>query len=557
MSDSHLIINNMKSYITKILILSLLIGFTACNKDALRQYDALQQKDAIESLPDPFLLSSIIKKSCLFYQDRGWGDTRLPGAVQYTMRNYQGKDNTYGSFNELGTDMYTAMDILKFIDSAIGLANERGSDTHAGIFTTFRVLLFSFMTDYYGDVYYSQALKGREGILYPIYDKQADIYAGLLQELDDASAMIANGTDLVNANYDIMFGGDKTQWIKFCNSLKLRLLMRESSKLTDAGSKISAVAALPLLSEVGDMNASISYVGTTTVNSWVGGSNNWANSGDFEKRRPCKSLVDIMADLNDPRINVWFAPIERPWTGDPAMDGVSFNTTDANGYTYTSTWEYIDRSKPVIAAQIHNILDSNKVYAGWIAGMNGDFKNGNGHYNTAAGGTYGNFKVSKYSKVFKENAHDLLKAQIMNKDELQFILAEATVKGYITGNPDTYYRTGIRYSMERWGLNETAITDYLAQPVIALPGDNAGNLAKIAEQKWIALWSVAVESYLDLRRTQLPDIFQNGNLSTYEFPLRFRYPGNESGQNRDAYDMGVATLSPAVDDQYSKMWLLQ
>ena len=73
--------------------------------------------------------------------------------------------------------------------------------------------------------------------------------------------------------------------------------------------------------------------------------------------------------------------------------------------------------------------------------------------------------------------------------------------------------------------------------LIELPADNAGKLAKIAEQKWIALFSVAVESYLDLRRTKMPDIFDNGNLSTYEFPVRFRYPGNESGQNRDAYDL--------------------
>lgn len=453
--------------------------------------------------------------------------------------------------------MYAAMDILKFIDSAIGLAKDRGSDVHVGIFTAFRVLMFSFMTDYYGDVYYSEALKGREGILYPVYDRQADIYTGLLQELDDASAMISTGTDIVNPTYDLMFGGEKTQWLKFCNSLKLRLLMRESAKLTDAAAKISAVAALPLLSEESDMNASIAYVGTTTGNSWIGGSNNWANSGDFEKRRPCKTLVDIMADLNDPRINVWFAPIEEPWTSNILQNGVSFTTTDANGYEYTSTWEYIDRENPEIAAQVPNILDSNKVYAGWIAGMNGDFKNGNGHYNTSAGGTYGNFKVSKYSKVFQENAHDLLKAQIMNKDEIQFMLAEAAVKGYITGNADTYYRTGIRYSMERWGLDESAITDYLAQAVIELPADNDGKLAKIAEQKWIALFSVAVETYLDLRRTKMPDIFANGNLATYDFPLRFRYPGNESGQNRDAYDQGVATLSPAVDDEFSKIWLLQ
>jgi hypothetical protein len=548
----------MKSNLTKIFILTLLTGIVSCSKDALRQEDLLQQKNAIESLNDPFLLSSIIRKSTLFYQDRGWGDTRLPGAVQYTMRNYQGSDNYYSSFKGLPDDMYAAMDILKFIDSSIGLAKERGSDTHVGIFTTFRVLLFSFMTDYYGDVYYSQALKGREGILYPVYDKQADIYTGLLQELDDASAMIAAGTDIISPTYDLMFGGDKAQWVKFCNSLKLRLLMRASAKLTDAGSRISAVAALPLLSEETDLNASMSYVGTNSANSWVGGSNNWGTvGGEFDRRRPCKTLVDIMAALNDPRIFVWFAPIENPWTDNILQNGVSFNTTDPNGYTYSSTWEYIDKSKPEIAAQLANILDSNKVYAGFVAGMAGDFKNGNGHYNTSDGGTYGNFKVSKYSELFQQNAHDLLKAQIMNKDEVQFLLAEAAVKGFITGDPDTYYRTGIRYSMERWGVSESDITDYLAQAVIDLPADNPGKLAKIAEQKWIALFSVAVESYPDLRRTQLPDIFNNGELEGIKFPIRFRYPGNESGQNREAYDKGVATLSPAVDDQYSKIWLLQ
>jgi hypothetical protein len=264
-----------------------------------------------------------------------------------------------------------------------------------------------------------------------------------------------------------------------------------------------------------------------------------------------------MANLNDPRMNVWFAPILEPWTSDPSLNGVSFNTTDPNGYTYTSTWEYIDRSDSAVSSWVSTLLDSNKVYAGFIAGMYGDFKNGNGHYKVSAGGTYGNFKVSKYSKLFQENAHDLLKAQIMNKDEIQFILAEAAVKGYITGDPDTYYRTGIKYSMERWGVSEADITDYLAQTVIDLPSDDPGKLAKIAEQKWIALFSVAVETYLDLRRTKLPDIFNNGNLTSYKFPIRFRYPGNEPGQNRAAYDKGVATLSPAADDEFSKIWLLQ
>jgi len=212
---------------------------------------------------------------------------------------------------------------------------------------------------------------------------------------------------------------------------------------------------------------------------------------------------------------------------------------------------------PAIAAQAANIIDKNKLYAGWIAGMAPDFKNGNGHYDTQNGGVVGNFKVSKFSTLLRQNKHNLLKATIMNADEIQFDLAEAVVKGLITGNADTYYRNGITLSMKRWGVSDANIATYLAQASIALPADNPGKLNQIATQKWLALFLVSTETYLDLRRTRLPNIFNNGNLVNYTFPSRFRYPGNELGQNKDAYDAGVATLSPAVDDEYSKMWILQ
>ncbi|MCK9641079.1 MAG: SusD/RagB family nutrient-binding outer membrane lipoprotein [Prolixibacteraceae bacterium] len=547
----------MKSFLTKISVIFMLLAVVSCSKDSLRQYDLLQQKNAVESLNDPYLLSSILRKTSLFYQDMGWGATKLPGAVQYTERNFQGGDNYYSAFKQLPNEMYSAMDILKFIDASIKLADARGSKTHVGIFSSFRVLLFSFMTDFYGDVYYSEALKGREGILYPVYDKQSVIYAGLIKEIDAAIANINAGTDPISTSYDLMFGGNKVQWAKFANSVKLRLLMHASAK-AEYSSKIAGAAAQPLLTEETDLNASIAYVGTTTANSWVGGPNIWGNSGEFERRRPCKTLVDIMTANKDPRMNVWFAPVENPWTNDPALNGKAVSTTDNNGFTYTSTWEYLDKSNPVFAAQVQNILDIDKLYVGFIAGMPGDWKNGNGHWNTSLGGTYGNFKVSKYSKLFQQNSHALLRAQIMNKDEILFDLAEAAVKGWVSsGNADSYYKAAIKANMKRWGVSDAAIATYSSQASVALPADNAGKLTKIAEQKWVSLFSVASEAYLDLRRTQMPNIFKNGLLSTYTFPLRYRYPGNELGQNKDAYDKGVATLVPAVDDEFSKMWLLQ
>lgn len=547
--------------ILKIFIITGMIGLASCSEDELRTADTLQQKDAVESVNDPYLLASIIKKTSLFYQKMSYESRMLPGAVQHMESNYQSSDNFYAGFKSPVTSMYDAMDILKLVDGSIGLAQTRGSKTHQGIFSIFRVLLFSYMTDFYGDVYYNEALKAREGILYPKYDKQSDIYNGLLTELDQAVALITEGTEPVSGSYDLMFAGDKVKWQKFANSLKLRLLMRASAKLPDAGAKMSALLNAPVFTDATD-NASIEYVGTTgggDGNSWTGGTLNWGSADEFDKRRPAKTLIDKLTELNDPRMKIWFAPVEKPWTSDRTKNGVSFATTDPNGYTYTSTWEYIDRSKSEIAlyATKDILIDSNKVYAGFIAGMLSDWKNGNGHYDVAAGGATGNFKVSKFSKLFRENKHPLLRAMVMNSDEVQFILAEAAAKGLITGSADTYYRKGIANSLLRWGVSQADVDTYLAQTSIALPADKAGQLVKIADQKWISLFLVSSEAYLDLRRTKLPDIFKNGRLGGFEFPLRYRYPGDELGQNRTAYDLGVGTLSPATDDEGSKVWLLQ
>ncbi len=550
----------MKSLILKSLIIILLTGAVSCSKDALRNYDKEQELNATESVNDPFLLSSIIKQTALFYQGFGYDNSKLPCAVQYMERNFQGGDNYYSGFKQPSDDLYAALNILKLIDGSISLAQTRGSKTHEGIFTVFRALLFSYITDYYGDIYYTEALKGREGILYPKYDHQADIYNGLLAELDKANSLIAEGTEPLSSTYDLMFAGQKIQWQKFANSLKLRLLMRASDKMPDAAAKMAAIIANPAQTPIftaTDDNAAIPFIGTTQDNSWKGGTLNWSENEEFDKRRPCKTLVDKLTALNDPRLQVWVAPVEKPWTSNTEQDGVSFSTTDPNGFQYTSTWEYINRSNPDIEAQSSNILDSNKVYVGFVAGMPGDWKNGNGHYNTEAGGVVGNFKVSKFSQLFRQNSNPLLKAMIMNSDEVEFILAEAAAKGLITGDADTYYRNGITFSMQRWGISSDDIAAYLAQQSIALPEDKAGKLAKIADQKWLALFLVSAETYLDIRRTGLPDIFQNGYLSTYQFPLRYRYPGAELGQNKDAYDAGVATLVPAVDNEFSKMWLLQ
>jgi hypothetical protein len=82
-----------------------------------------------------------------------------------------------------------------------------------------RAYYFAFLTDLYGDIPYSAALKGT-GVI--AYDKQETIYPALLTELKAANAQFS-GTGI---DGDIMFNGNVARWKKFANSLRMLLAMR-------------------------------------------------------------------------------------------------------------------------------------------------------------------------------------------------------------------------------------------------------------------------------------------------------------------------------------------
>ena len=88
---------------------------------------------------------------------------------------------------------------------------------------------FARLSDMYGSVPYTEANQGIEGLYYPKYDKQRDVYLGCLQELQEATAALsASNPDEGFANADVIFNGDAAKWKKWGYSLMLRLAMRIS-----------------------------------------------------------------------------------------------------------------------------------------------------------------------------------------------------------------------------------------------------------------------------------------------------------------------------------------
>lgn len=535
------------------LLLTLFV-LTACQKQLLRQDELLQKRDAIESATPNLLLSSIIQQTAFAYQyEGGAGNRTLSATVQYMQGNRSSDDNIHKSFTKPKGDLYGITGPIKLVQASIADVHKLGLKNYEGIFLIFKALLWSTATDLYGDIYYTEGLRGQEGILFPKFDEQKSIYPALIQDLKDATQLLSTGTESIDKTYDILYAGDKTKWIKFANSLRLRLLMRASKNLTGAASEIAAVAALPLMGSVAD-NASIPYLAGDRTYNWPMSYDGY--SDNFMIYRPSKTLVDSLKVLNDDRLKVWVSPIEKPWTNVSADNGTTVSTTDPNGFSYSSTWEYIDRSKAGIKAAAGFIVDSLTLYAGYTAGMYENVLAANGSWDFPT--TIFNYKVSKFSKLLNEKSNPLLKACMLQADEVQFLLAEAAVKGYISTSAETYYKNGVTLANSRWGV--TIASNYFSNPKAAFPNSGSTNqkLAKIALQKWLGNFLMGVEAYADHRRTRLPAFETNGELinGLHPFPLRFRYPETELANNAANYQAAIAKLDKG-DTEFSKMWLIQ
>lgn len=540
-----------------VVLISPLVILSSCQKSAFREDELLAKRDALESAEPNLLLSSVIQKSTFLYQNKGgMGARNLAVTVQYMQGNRNSDDNTYLGFRLPKTDLYEYTGVIKLVQAAIADVNKKGLKSHEGVFRIFQSLLWSTVTDLYGDIFYTEGLRGQDGILFPKFDDQKDIYPALIQNLKDATQLLTDGKESLDKVYDVMYAGDKTKWIKLANSLRLRLLMRVSGKIANTAD-IAAVAALPLLSDVPD-NAAISYIDGDASMASPMGKANLDPAGNYMIFRPCKTLVDTLKALNDERLKVWVAPLEKPWAA--TIDSVNLNagkrTIVQKGYTYNYTWEYIDRTNSKIKAVAASIIDSMTIYAGYPAGTSVTVLNSNGSYDFSD--TRVNYKTSMFSKLFNENANPLLKAAVMQADEVYFLLAEAAAKGIIAGSAETYYKKGVEMALKRWG--ETIPATYFNNPVAAYPaaGTKAQQLAAIGLQKWLGLFMMGSEAYADYRRTRVPYLENQGMLSSTVnvFPLRYRYPESEFKNNAGNYQAAIAKLDKG-DVEFSKIWLMQ
>ncbi|ASV30171.1 SusD/RagB family nutrient-binding outer membrane lipoprotein [Maribacter cobaltidurans] len=259
------------------------------------------------------------------------------------------------------------------------------------------------LTDLFGDVPYFEAFKGNQGTVTPVYDSQESIYMaenGILDNLNKGISAIESYEGTIPLEGDILFEGDLESWVRFANSLKIKYLMRISSKL-DVATELQALFNEGNYIQENSQNAVFDFTD--------GEPNNFRLArlriGDFNNFVMSETMDEILTNLNDPRISKLFRPIANSDMGDE----------------YNGLLNGIDASSTTI-----NVSDYS------LAGT-----------------------------IFRENT-GVLDANFMTSMETHFLLAEAAQKGLITGNVNQLYERGVSQAFDYWQV--VLSNEYLTGP---------------------------------------------------------------------------------------------
>ena len=243
-----------------------------------------------------------------------FGTSNYVDYSQFTMSPVR-SGTAYSQINRVG---------LKNLKTIIKLAEEKEEWGTYLAATTLRAFALQALVDCYGSVPYSEALDISNSS--PHYDEGSAVYAGILAELDNALAKAAP-TDPVATNF-LYKGQNATNWIKFANALKLKILTRESGAVSDANAKIGT-----LIAENNFPTGDVAYTGcwgdeTGQMNPYY--SEEFSTSfGSTQINVTANiALVGTMQQENytDPRLAAFFNPNSSGvYTG--GVSGTNFSTT--------------------------------------------------------------------------------------------------------------------------------------------------------------------------------------------------------------------------------------
>jgi len=428
--------------------------------------------------------------------------------------------NQYYKWNRSGFEAYAVLrDITKMSEEAARI----GNTSYEALAKFFRAYYFYNLTLTFGDIPYAQALKGEaeEGIYAPAYDPQKAVFQGILAELAEADALLAQSNTIIDG--DIIYGSNAEKWRKLVNAFRLKVLMTLSGKESDAELNVKGtferiVAENPLFEASGG-NLLADDAQLVFLNQEGNRYPEFNSSGYGSGMYIDSTFIRRLQDREDPRLFVYCTQTRVGKEAGKTLDDFT-------------AYEGGDPAAPY--AQVN--------------------------LKAAAGRT---------SKVLERYHQDPTNEPfvLMGYAEQQFILAEAVVRGWISGDAGAYYESGIRASFKFYetyakGLgsyvDETAVSAYLRHSLVdfALAQGQEGQLERIVTQKYLRSflqggWS----AFYDHLRTGYPEFRRPRGVAV---PFRWMYPQSEYNYNGEHVSAAIASqFGAGNDDIHEKPWWLK
>ncbi|SOD92933.1 SusD/RagB family nutrient-binding outer membrane lipoprotein [Spirosoma fluviale] len=381
------------------------------------------------------------------------------------------------------------------------------------------VYSFHRLTDYYGPIPYFDAGKPARSVKYDAQDK---IYEDFFKKLDAATTVLKGKTaEKPFGTFDLLYAGDVNKWIKFANTLRLRLALRVSA-VSPAVAKAQAEAAVAggVMEVVAD---DALMVKSEPANDF----NGLSRIAVWNEFRMSASMESVLKGYQDPRATVFFQP-----TAAGTVEGLR------NGLT---------------PAQLGDPLNSNDATSNvgkrWVSGGGAAW--------TSIGSTPQN---------------------IMHTAEAYFLRAEGALNGWsMNGTAKDFYEKGIAASMNQWGITDAAaIAAYVGSDKTPIaPGDGLQSPAmsktpikwattpdmqreQVGTQKWLALYPDGIEAWSEFRRTKYPTLYpvannENADLPTGQRPRRIPFLLLERNTNLEAVNAAESLLGGA-DKVSTPLW---
>ena len=402
------------------------------------------------------------------------------------------------------TDTYTGSwsfyyDNLEDYDYVEKQAMAQGKPFYVGVAKVMKTFIFQRLVDMYNNIPYTEALQGTSAIT-PKYDNGLDVYNAITDQLDSAVTLLQNPGVVSDADIsDIMFQGDATKWIQFANSLRLRILIRQS-QMSDRQDYIK--------SEIAKIQA---------------------NGGGFLTQDAAVNPGYAASDKQQNPTWGYFVTL----TGNPTSGG------RADYWRANSTSiDFMEKNNDPRVGQIYS-------------SVGGEYKgNQLGNQNNIPGTGSSSFGPGILKSVDQD-------AILMTAAESYFLQAEANLRGYL-GTPQdavTNYQSGVQASFDYLGAGDA--TAYYSQAGNKNTNINActsfqEKLALIIRQKWVAENSLTpFEAWCDYRRLGLPAIplSQSPFVDNPNIPLRILYPTGEYSYNAENVN-----AQGAIDAHASKVF---